>query len=309
MRLDIVVCRSILEVCFELGNPFERSNEANQIMDEIYNKRINLNADLERHYENYFETQPLHLLDIYQNWIADLFTAAEGLLFLPENLRHPSIDGLTGDNYLDTLLNLTYHTRDKIVFSELLTDYDTELSALGILQMNSERILNRIENNRYNQYHFPIQRKRIIAGESSSDLSSWLSRIIQGETDITIIDPYIYVEIQNFRNYFLGHIPHGAKIKIYTAHQRNRALRRTTTDRDLIREFTHPFYNDWNIEVYIIPPREQHDRDILTNQYAISLGRGISIFGRRGHTFQSNIGVDYIKNITDNTLPTARQIL
>ncbi|MGB0930094.1 MAG: hypothetical protein ACPGVB_04925 [Chitinophagales bacterium] len=55
MRLDIVVCRSVLELCFELGNRFERGNEANQIMDEIYSKRININADLESYYEAYFE--------------------------------------------------------------------------------------------------------------------------------------------------------------------------------------------------------------------------------------------------------------
>ncbi len=265
MRLDIVICRSVLELCFELSNRLERNNQANQIMDEIYSKRIHLNSDLESHYEDYFTRHAPHLLQIYQDWISDLFTAAEGLMFAPENLDHPNIDGLTGDNYLDTLLNITYHTQDKIVFSELLLGYDTQLNRQGILQMDSGRILNRDENNYYNSYHFPIQRKRIVTGSSSRDLSDWFSRILQNETDVSIIDPYIYSSTTNLKRYFLCHVPHGAKVKIYTSHQNNRHLRRMTNDSDLVGEFSRPTYNNWNIEVYITPPRQEHDRDILTN--------------------------------------------
>ncbi len=195
------------------------------------------------------------------------------------------------------MLNIAYLNEDRIIFSELLQSYETALEGKNILQMNIDRILDRDDINHYNNYRFPIIRKRISKGESSSDLSQWLKRIIKTETDIKIIDGYIYQERENFKNYFLPHISHKATIKIYTFLDH-------ISQSDVINKFTGADYSNFNIEVFLIPSkRDQHARNILTNSYFIHLEKGLRIFGRNGQTDQSDITVDYITNITGASFP------
>ncbi|MDM8519773.1 hypothetical protein QUF64_06980 [Anaerolineales bacterium HSG6] len=300
MKLDITLCHSILAYCFANLDHYERQNRARYLLDEIRKRRINLNDDLQVYYEVYFETHHSDLLEDYQQWFANQVIYADYVTFVPNNLSNTEIDYFVNDDYLRTLLNITRLNQDKIVFSELLSSYDQALKNMGILQLNIAKILDRNANNYYNDYHFPITRKRIIAEQSSRKLSNWLKRIIQSETDFEIIDNYIYTERNNFKRYFLPHVQHGAVLKIYTISDQR--VRVSVTD--LIREFSSPDYANWQIELYLVQStRHQHARNILTNNYFIQLEKGMRIFGRKGHTDQSDINVDYRKNITSTSMP------
>ena len=298
MKLDITLCHSILAYCFANLDHYERQNRARHLLDEIRKQRINLNDDLQVYYEVYFETQRSDLLEDYQQWFANQVIYADYVTFTPNNLSNTEIDNSVNDDYLRTLLNITYVNQDKIVFSELLNSYDRTLKNIGILQLNIANILDRSVNNYYNDYHFPITRKRIIAGQSSRKLSNWLKRILQTEIDFEIIDNYIYTERDNFKRYFLPHVQHGATLKIYTISSRGVQIA------DLIREFSSSDYTNWQIELYLIQSkRDQHARNILTNNYFVHLEKGMRIFGRNGRTDQSDINVDYRKNITSTSMP------
>ena len=303
MRLDIVVCYSVLEYCFSNIRHYERENKARQILDEIERKRINLNDDLQVHYEAYFETERADLLEDYQQWLSNRVQYEDYVKLVDNDLSTADVDRIISDDYLRIVTNIAYRNEDKIVFSELLNDYDADLQNIGILQMNVDRILDRSEDNYYNSYRFPIIRKRTELGGSSAKLSAWLKRIIQTETEFEIIDGYIYQERENFKNCFLVHVPSGAKIKIDTFLDRIR-------EADLINEFSSVDYRNWNVEVHLIPSKkEQHARNILTNNYFIHLEKGMRIFGRNGLTDQSDITIDHRDKITDTSMPPIRKKL
>jgi len=305
MRLDIVVCYSVLEYCFSNFRNYRRENKARRILAEIERKRINLNDDLQVHYAVYFETQRADLLEDYQLWLSNQVQYEDYVRFVDDDLSNAKVNRIINDDYLRIAANIAYQTEDKIIFSELLVDYDNSLQDIGILQMNVDRILNRSEDNYYNRYRFPIIRKRIAAGEASAALSKWLKRIIQTETEFEIIDNYLYQSRENFKRYFLVHVPRGAKIRIYTL------VTGAATESNLRREFSGADYRDFDLEVYLISDKkEQHARNILTNNYFIHLEKGMRIFGgRSGLTDQSDITVDYRDNITDTAMPPIRRRL
>ena len=304
MRLDIVVCHSILEYCFSNFRRYERENKAKQILAEIERKRINLNEDLQAHYEIHFETQRADLLEDYQLWLSNQVQYENYVKFVDNDLSSVGVDRIISDDYLRIAVNIACQNEDKIIFSELLSNYDDALKNIGILQMNVDRILDRNEDNYYNSYRLPIIRKRIAAGESSGKLSNWLKRIIKTETEFEIIDGYIYQSRESFKNYFLVHVPTGAKIKIYTLSVG------AATEANLLREFSGADYRDWDLEVYLLSSkREQHARNILTNNYFIQLEKGMRIFGRSGLTDQSDITVDYKVNIANTSMPSIRKRL
>lgn len=312
MKREIAVCHSILSHCFKNVNPLDQQNTALAILAEIDRNMVLMNDDIEVAYDIFFEENHPNLLADYQMWLSNKVQYANTAKIVSSHLTSSSISSLTSDDYLDILLNLTLIGTDKIVFSDLLTNLDIGLSALGILQMNQQRILNKVENNSYNSYRFPIIRKRIQNGESSVDLSNWLSKIIKDEMNITIIDPYIYANRQNLKTLFLNHVAPNATIKIYTTLNRNTrigSVRRTLTNADLSTEFSHADYSTWTMEVYTMPQGEQHARNILTNQYYIHLEKGLAIFKDGVHTAQSDITIGFIDNITDNSMPAATRIL
>ncbi len=303
MKLEIAVCYSTLAYCFTHENPFERDNKANDVLAEIKRKRVTLNDDLVVYYETYFESQQADLLEDYQLWFANQVLYTDHVKFVGNDLTSVEIDNIISDDYLNLLTTITYQTEDKIVFSELLDGDEVNLKAIGLLQMKVDRILDRHEDNYYNSYRLPIIRKRIEVDKSSSGLSNWLKKIIQTETYFEIIDGYIYQERANFKTYFLAYIPHQATIKIFT-------ILDGITETDLINEFSGPDYQHWTIEVYLIrSKREQHARNILTNNYFIQLEKGMRIFGRRGKTDQSDINIDYRHNITDTSMPRINEQL
>lgn len=311
MKLKITVCHSILSYCFANINPLDQGNPALSILAEIDRNTVLINDDLEVAYEIFFEEKHPELLANYQMWLSNKALYANATKIVSSNLNSHSITALTTDDYLEILLNLTIIGEDKVVFSDLLTTMDNSLAALKILQMNQIRILNRSQSNYYNSYRFPILRKRVENGDSATDLSNWLARIIKTETDITIIDPYIYSSVGNLKMLFLSHVPNGATIKIYTAlyHTRVGSRRRMLTNGDLITEFSHTDYAAWNMEVYVIPTQGQHARCILTNNYFIHLEKGLAIFGNGISAAQSMINVDFIQNVESTALPAATQIL
>ncbi len=296
MKLDIVVCYSTLEFCFFDVHYYERQNKGRLILDEIRRKRVNMNDDLLVYYETYFEDQGQDLFEEYQMWFSNQVLYSEHVKFVQNNLSAHAADSIS-DEYLKILVNIAYLNEDKIIFSELLENNYDNLKRIGILQMNIDRILNTNEDNYYNSYRFPIIRKRIAYGDSSADLSNWLRRIIQKETEFEIIDGYILQEINNFKTYFLPHVQANATIKIYTILDR-------ISGSDLTDEFFHPFYSRWNIEIYLIQSkRYQHARNILTDNYFIQLEKGMRIFGENGLTDQSDITVDYKIKMHDNSMP------
>ncbi len=305
MKLDIVVCYSILEYCFQNHNFLDIDNKAISIFNEIEGKRVNLNDDLIDHYEDFFLAANPGFLDYYETWIANRMQYSDSINILSNGLANHSVNQLFDDDYLRTLANLAYINDDKIIFSDSLDNYKNQLQNLNILQLNGDEIIDKKTDNYYNRYRFPIFRKVIKKGESSVNLSNWLKRIIQTETDIIIIDNYIYQERHNFKKYFLDHVPANSNIKIYTI------LEGPATENSLKHEFRKSNYSNWNIEIFLIPgKKDQHARNIITNHYCIQLDKGMRIFGSNGATEQSDIYIDDVSNMTDNSMPmVSKQIL
>ncbi len=302
MKREITVCHSILSYIFENLNPFDKENFADLLLKEIQRNKLLLNDDLEQHYETKFQSNPASW-QAYLAWIISQKQYPDLVKRVQNGSLNPNINALTQDTYEQCLLSICENSVDKIVFSDLLQSLAPALRNFDVFLMEQTTILDRTAQNAYNDYRFPIIRKRISQGQSSSDLGQWLSKIIQTETDITIIDNYIYQNQRSFRTHFLAYLPQNANIKIYTLLDR-------ITQQQLIREFSRTFYSQWNIEVWLIPDKgEQHDRNIFTNRYHIAIGKGFGVFGNRGQTAQSDISVDFIDNIADRTLPNARKIL
>ncbi len=305
MRLDITVCHSVLKQYLQADySPVTGLQEDRNLLYEITKNNITLNKDLLTCYEIEFEQNPSQL-DIYQSWLAaQTAKSEEETLFLTDDLSHANINSLfTSDLYFQILVNVAYTTYDKIIFSNLLTRYKTPLELLKILPMDRARILNRHENNYYNNYHLPYN-KEIQNGESCSNLSKWLGRILKDETNIEIIDPYLYQNINSFKNYILPHIKHGANLTFYSGYTRDNNLGRPLNSADFINEFNNTAYSNWNISnVFSVQKIEIHDRKILTDKYVIKIGRGLDVFGRNGTTNRCDIDV-YYRSKWNGVLPT-----
>jgi len=301
MRLEITVCYSILEYCFAANRDFITGDQrALMLWQELQRNRLSISIPLMEFYQKRFEEKHPELLQVYQYWMAANINDAERFNFV-DNIyeENPTIKKWAmGDDYLNILLNTTYSTEDRIVLTEILNNMGFDAEPLGIHRMNSHLILDREANTYYNSYRFPILRKRIEAGESSFELSRWLSRIIRHERKFTIIDNYVWQNINSLKQYFLPHVRKGAKIKIYTYLEKKRDIE------DCVREFQKQEYRKWDIRIFLVTDkRDQHARNILTENYFINLDKGLAIFGRDGRTDQSDINIDFIENVEDTALP------
>lgn len=296
MNLEITVCHSILDYCLTNLNYFDKENQAKKILDEIRSRQLVLHEDLEYEYEQFFENHKPELLDTYREFMKNTVAYAETSKIL-SSYQQRSDTQVLNDAYLKMLADICLSTNDKILFSDLFNVFSNRLKNWGIAHYNRRNVTNKNNNTILNQYRLPLIRKVIRSGESSHNLSRWLSRFLISETDITIVDGYIFENSINFHRYFLTHIPFGAKIKLFT-------LRNGRTDREIIRKFTYPPFDKWQFEINIIPSKkDQHARDVFTNNYYIEIDKGMGVFGSKGKTHQANITVESLDGVYDQRLP------
>lgn len=70
------------------------------------------------------------------------------------------------------------------------------------------------------------------------------------------------------------------------------------------------YFKDWKFELFLInSKKEQHARNIFTNKYYIHIEKGMAVFGKRGVSHQSDITIDYKKNIATYQMPRSRKII
>lgn len=313
MRLEVTLCREIIEQCLNNLDIISRENIGKKILHEIYKRKICLSEGLENHYLSYFENEKPDLLYIYHDLMAELLTYEDNVKIISEfesniDIFENGCERTTGLDieYLQSLVDTCYNSNDKIIISNILESYNNKLENKGISIINLEGIVNYSENNVLNSYRLPIIRKRIRASQQNSELSNWLKRFILDTSKLIIIDGYIYENSEQFLKYFLCHVPYGVSIRLYTL------LNNGNTENEIRRKFTTGVYGSWSIEIFIISDKkEQHARNIYTDKYFISIDRGMGVFGRNGQTLQTDIAIDYHENIDridSLNMPSSRKI-
>jgi hypothetical protein len=295
MRLEVTVCHSIIEKCLDNISIFDRENKSKLILDELFRRRMVLHPDLEEQYVNHFSNIRPDLLD-------NFMTLYQSIVIQEDNIKliknYSSIYNHS-DIYLSILINICNSSLDKI----LLTDYNDstigDISSLGISKVDSNRIVDYQDKNILNNYRLPIIRKVVTAGESSLDLSIWLSKFISTEQNFIIVDNYIYENRLLFLNFFLKYVRIGADIELYTMVNNN------NTEQNIINTFNRPPFNKWKFNKinFVRNKKDQHARDIITDRYYIEIDKGMKVFGNNNSTHQANITIGYKEQMYDSTLP------
>jgi hypothetical protein len=64
------------------------------------------------------------------------------------------------------------------------------------------------------------------------------------------------------------------------------------TEQQIKDEFNKPEYKKWKITVYSIKSKaDQHARIIQGTKYITQIDRGLSVFGKDGHTFETVVNI------------------
>lgn len=303
LKIDVVVCYSTLEICFDLYEPFSPNNDGQKILAEIHRRRLVLSENLENYYSNYFESNRPDLLDSYHQFIENCILYEDNSRFVNNSKADSRLSKIFDNEFYIELCRVACLTDDKIILSQLGEVLESACF-IGITILSTIDILDESKENLLNNYRLPIIGKRIGAGESCESLSEWFSRFLKTESEFEIIDGYIYQNRFNFYLYFLRHIPRGSKIRISTLEDIDNRLMAVT----IKAAFTNPPFNSWKIEISIIPnKKEQHARNIITNKYFIVIDKGMRIFGNgRDHqTEQSDIHIQYKNKITSISIPAS----
>jgi len=292
LKLEIAVCYTLLETCFDTYDNFIRDSKGNLILEELYRRKIVLNEELQKEYEDFFKNNRSDLADSYESFFQEIIQYEGNFKIVPS----PQ-DDTERISYPDKLKDVCLITEDKLLLSEL---NEQSFNQNDIIKLSSDEIIDKNHDNPLNEFRLPIIRKVIKNRELSNDLSSWLSRFLKTETNLTIIDNYIYENKDQFYRYFLTHVPLNANIDIYTL------LNNGNDENNLVHTFTTYPFNAWNIDVNIISSKkDQHARDIITDKYYIEIDKGMRVFGTRGFTEQSNITISYKEAMYDQCLPSS----
>ncbi|MEM5592080.1 hypothetical protein AAHH67_10695 [Niallia circulans] len=296
MRLEVTVCHSIIEKCFEGFTFYQKSNRPRLLLEEILNRRIILHPELEQEYYEYFSNEKPELLDQFMEFYSNIIIQEENSKMISSYVETYQ----KNDKYTNLLLNICNTTEDKILLTESrneIIQIQENIDQLEII--DSVKMLDRNDCNSLNNYRLPIIRKVVQNGESSAGLSKWMSKFIKTEDKFIIIDNYIYKNRYRFRNYFLKYVKPTAEIEIYTL------LPDGMSETDIINAFKGSHFKNWNIVkiIFIKDKKEQHARDIITDQYYIEIDKGMRVFGVGGQTEQSNITISYKNDIFDQSIP------
>ncbi|MCK4260294.1 MAG: hypothetical protein KAX49_15060 [Halanaerobiales bacterium] len=307
MKLQITLCHSILEYCLLKANIFQRDNDANNLMEEIKRRKIIVNFDLEAYWRNFFEEECPELLSFYETFLSDFVLYADDCELLERYIVSDKANQHFDDNddYKKLLYNICSSTKDKILFTELMDNLINSIQN-EVDIYNVARILDQVEEHALNLYRLPIVNKQIVRGDSNVALSNWLKRFIESEMDLIICDNYVCENEDNLLNYILVHIPNGSKIKVYTLDPclKNNRM----NEKDIKDLFLKAPFASWDFEVHLVGnKKDNHSREIVTNDYIINLDKGLATFGRMGKTDQSVININYNNN--SYIVPKSRKIL
>jgi hypothetical protein len=301
MRLEITVCYTILEKCFNNLDILNFNSLGKLILEELYKRKIILHNDLLKYYEEHFQYSAPHLMDLFQTFYQMIIIQAENTKILKNYKRVVN----TNDDYLDLLINLCISSEDKILLIEKEPeDLDSLEKLYNITSLNSDRVLDKDDKNILNEYRLPIIRKVVRRGELSDSLSNWLSKFIKTESNFKIIDNYIFENRENFLTYFLKHVRKGSKIEIHTM------LNNNNTEEELKRVFLNQPFDDWAFTIKLIEnKKEQHAREIITDRYYIEIDKGMAVFGDRGKTHQANITICYKEEMYEQKYTPKSKVL
>ncbi len=245
---------------------------------------------------------------MYQDFISSLAYCDSDCEILPHYLVSNIVNQLFDDNddYKKLLYNISSSTKDKMLFTELMDNLINSIQS-EVDIYNVARIFDRVEEHALNLYRLPIVNKQIIPGECSVALSNWLKKFIEGETDLKICDNYVCENKDNLLDYILVHIPNGSKIKVYTLDPCHKKYSKMN-EQDIKDLFLKYPFSSWNFEVYLVEnKKDNHSREIVTNDYIINLDKGLATFGRWGKTAQSVININ--GNNNSYIVPKSRKIL
>ncbi|WP_435164475.1 hypothetical protein [Paenibacillus glycanilyticus] len=300
MKLEVTVCQSVIEQCFEGINDVFGNNI---LLNEIKRRRIVLHDELIDIYEEYFRVTRSDYFDLFSTFLSAILNNEKYSEIIDDYVDEPVVHMLFPHSRKDRVLaNICNNTRDKLLLSNTIEAYPkSELEKrLNIKTYNAADIIDIKKSTILNSYKIPIF-KRVARGGNSSNLSSWLGRFLLNEDEITIIDNYLYENSDNFYNYILNHIDNQANIKLITK------LNGRTTENDLINKFMAPPFNSWNItEILVVSgKREQHARNIVTNNYIIMIDKGMAVFGTgtANVTDQADISIHNKEDVQDYVYP------
>lgn len=111
--LDITLCYSILEFCFDNLNIFEKDNVGAKVLQTIEQHHIIFHNDLGKEYMQYFEQSRLDLEDQYQSFINSIIPYDECIKIIDFIPSCNEIDNITTDRYLNMLFNICYRSSDR----------------------------------------------------------------------------------------------------------------------------------------------------------------------------------------------------
>ncbi|NUU61257.1 hypothetical protein [Paenibacillus agri] len=300
MKLEVTLCYSLLEKCFDsITNVFDETT----LLNELKRRKLIIHHELENIYESYFKHDRPELFDIYAAFVSSILNNEMYSKVVDNINESPVVELIFPDSNNNRIVtNVCNSTEDKILMSELLNDFEKEKleNEMSISSFNSTEILDENKPTILNHYKIPIF-KRVPQGENSFALSKWLGRFLKNEKEITIIDNFLYENSINFYNYVIKYIDKDANIKLITM------VNNRNTEANIINKFKSSPFDLWNIsEIHIVNmKREQHARNILTENYIIMIDKGMAVFGtgRVNNTDQSDITINYRSKVQEYSLP------
>ncbi|ASR45783.1 hypothetical protein B4V02_03250 [Paenibacillus kribbensis] len=300
MNLEVTICPSLLEKCFD---GFSDAFHENILLKEIKRRKIVIHQEIEDIYEDYIRLNRPELFDLYATFVSSILNNENYSKLIDEFNENAIVNSIFPHSKNNVVIcSICNDTKDRILLSELInsTEKSELVKKLNINTFSSVDILDEKKSTILNLYKIPIY-KRIPRGANSSNLSEWLGRFLLEEKEITIIDNYLYENSDNFYKYVLSKIDVSASVKLITK------LNGKITERDIINKFKAAPFSSWNInEINIVSgKREQHARNIITENYLIMIDKGMAAFGtgKSNSTDQSDITIHYKNRIQGYSLP------
>jgi hypothetical protein len=283
--IDIILCYSILEKCGYLDAFYSDSGTIQMVL-RLRQHRMVLSEALMDYYDEYFQNKAPQWQEWYRNFCADiLYTEERAVMVTPK--RNGKL--VTENPYYNELVTLSRETADKILLMEPKDKIKKSIiDKWGITVLDSSDIKDDRGSNIFSMYTLPVNGKHIEEGQDSDAIAKWFGRFLITESYLQIFDNYLLTKdgINYLRKYILKYIKDGSEIEIYSK------VSESFSEQMVKEEFSKNYYSKWKFTIYNVKSvKYQHARSIQGSRYIIQVERGLSVFGRDGHTFQTIVNI------------------
>lgn len=283
--IDIVLCYSILEKCGNIDAFYSDSGTIQMVL-RLRQHRMVLSEALMNYYDEYFQNKAPEWQEWYRTFCSDiLYTQERAVMVTPKKIGK----FITENPYFNELVTLSRETADKILLMEPKNKIKKSLiDKWGITVLDSSDIKDDRGSNPLSMYTLPVNGKHIEEGQDSDAIAKWFGRFLITESYLQIFDNYLLTKegINYLRRYILKYIKEGSEIEIYSK------INETFSEQMVREEFSKNYYSKWKFTIYHVKSvKYQHARSIQGSRYIIQVERGLSVFGRDGHTFHTIVNI------------------